>query len=193
MRDAFNDLRAHQLGIMAGMRSALEGVLQRFDPAVLEGQITKRSGLSALLGGNRKAQLWEQFQQLYTQLSSEAADDFHTLFGKAFLQAYEKKYNDYPRLNSVVGYATVKAIAAGIQKAGGTDTEKLIAAFKGLPFSSPFGPVVFRPQDNQSTLGIFVGRTAIKDGKGSMPGGSYIDGAKLQPPEEVVRKLRSPT
>ncbi|WP_076997623.1 ABC transporter substrate-binding protein [Variovorax sp. KK3] len=112
---------------------------------------------------------------------------------KAFLAAYQKKYNDYPRLNSVVGYATVKAIAAGVQKAGSTDTEKLIAAFKGLQFSSPFGPVVFRPQDNQSTLGIFVGRTTVQDGKGVMPSGTYIDGAKLQPAEEQIRKLRNPS
>lgn len=110
---------------------------------------------------------------------------------KAFLAAYQKKYSDYPRLNSVVGYASAKAIAAGIQKAGSTDTEKLIAAFKGLEFSSPFGPVVFRPQDNQSTLGIFVGRTAVKDGKGVMPSGSYVDGSKLQPSEEQIRKLRA--
>ena len=110
---------------------------------------------------------------------------------KAFLAAYQKKYNDYPRLNSVVGYATVKALAAGIQKAGSTDTEKLIAAFKDLQFTSPFGQVIFRPQDNQSTLGIFVGRTTIKDGKGVMPTGTYIDGSKLQPSEEVIRKLRS--
>ena len=112
---------------------------------------------------------------------------------KAFLAAYQKKYNDYPRLNSVVGYATVKAIAAGIQKAGATDTEKLIPAFKGLTFSSPFGPVMFRPQDNQSTLGIFVGRTTVKDGKGVMPAGTYFDGAKLQPSEESIRKLRNPS
>jgi branched-chain amino acid transport system substrate-binding protein len=112
---------------------------------------------------------------------------------KAFAAAYQKKYNDYPRLNSVVGYATVKAIAAGLQKAGSTDTEKLITAFKGLQFSSPFGPVVFRTQDNQSTLGIFVGRTAVKDGKGVMPKGVYLDGASLQPSDEVVKKLRNPS
>ncbi|CAN5515578.1 ABC transporter substrate-binding protein [soil metagenome] len=112
---------------------------------------------------------------------------------KAFLQAYQKRYNDYPRLNSVVAYATVKAIAAGLKKAGSADTEKLIAAFKGLEFSSPFGPVVFRPQDNQSTLGIFVGRTALKDGRGTMPGGTYIDGAKLQPADDLIRKLRNPS
>jgi type VI secretion system FHA domain protein len=90
MRDAFNDLRAHQLGMMAGMRAALDGVLKRFDPAVLEGRIaSKRSGLGGLLPGSRKAQLWELFQELYSQLSAEAADDFHQLFGKAFLAAYE--------------------------------------------------------------------------------------------------------
>ena len=110
---------------------------------------------------------------------------------KAFLAAYQKKYNDYPRLNSVVGYTTAKALAAGIQKAGSTDTEKLIVAFKDLSFSSPFGPVTFRSQDNQSTMGIFVGRTAVKDGKGVMPAGTYIDGGKLQPSDEVIRKLRS--
>jgi FHA domain-containing protein/type VI secretion system protein len=90
MRDAFDDLRAHQSGVMAGMRAALEGVLQRFDPKVLEGQLSKQSGLSGLLPGSRKAQLWEAFQQLYEQLSQEAADDFQVVFGKAFLQAYEQ-------------------------------------------------------------------------------------------------------
>lgn len=89
MRDAFDDLRAHQLGVMAGMRAALDGVLARFDPAVLEGKITKRGGLGGLLPSGRKAQLWEQFQQLYTQLSAEAADDFQALFGRAFREAYE--------------------------------------------------------------------------------------------------------
>ncbi|WP_304303766.1 ABC transporter substrate-binding protein, partial [Pseudacidovorax intermedius] len=110
---------------------------------------------------------------------------------RAFYAAYQKKYGDYPRLNAVVGYATVKALAAGIQKAGGTDTEKLITAFKGLNFSTPFGPATFRAQDNQSTMGIYVGRTAVKDGKGVMPAGTYIDGSKLAPPDDVIRKLRN--
>lgn len=109
---------------------------------------------------------------------------------KAFFEAYQKRYNDYPRINSVVAYATAKALAAGIQKAGSTDPEKLIVAFKDLSFMSPFGPVTFRSQDNQSTMGVFVGRTAVKDGKGAMPSGTYIDGSKLQPSDEVVRKLR---
>src|SRR3954454_15823100 len=57
----------------------------------------------------------------------------------AFVAAYQKKFNDYPRLGSVVGYVTIKSIAAGIAKAGSTDTEKMVAAFAGLKVDSPFG------------------------------------------------------
>jgi FHA domain-containing protein len=89
MRDAYDDLRAHQFGFLAGMRAALEGVLKRFDPNVLESKLTQKSLLETLLPSTRKAQMWETFQQLYAQISAEAADDFHELFGKEFLRAYE--------------------------------------------------------------------------------------------------------
>lgn len=89
MRDAYDDLRAHQFGFLAGMRAALEGVLQRFDPAVLEGKLTQKSVLSTLLPASRKARMWDVFTELYGQISAEASDDFHELFGKEFLRAYE--------------------------------------------------------------------------------------------------------
>lgn len=91
MRDAFRDLRAHELAVMAGMRSALAGLLQRFDPKALESRITGKSGLGMLLSGGRRAQLWEAYQQLFGQLSAEAEDGFHEVFGRAFLQAYEEQ------------------------------------------------------------------------------------------------------
>ncbi|WP_235972228.1 type VI secretion system-associated FHA domain protein TagH [Aquariibacter albus] len=90
MRDAYDDLRAHQFGVIAGMRAALEGVLERFDPAQLEGRLVQRSRLASLLPGSRKAQLWELFVEHYAQISQDAAEDFHSLFGKAFLKAYEE-------------------------------------------------------------------------------------------------------
>lgn len=91
MRDAFGDLRAHELAVMAGMRAALAGLLQRFDPKQLETRITAKSAIGSLLAGGRRAQLWEAYQQLYSQLSAEAEDDFHEVFGRAFLQAYEEQ------------------------------------------------------------------------------------------------------
>lgn len=109
---------------------------------------------------------------------------------KAFLAAYEKKYNEPPRLNSVVGYSTMKALAAGIRKANSVETEKLVTAFKGLSFESPFGQVAFRPQDNQSTMGIYVGRSALANGKGFMKTGTFIDGSRLAPPDDEIARLR---
>lgn len=97
MRDAFDDLRAHQLGVMAGMRAALDGVLGRFDPAQLEGKLTKKSAINSLIPATRKARLWELFQELFTQLQSEAQDDFDELFGKAFLKAYEDQLDRLQR------------------------------------------------------------------------------------------------
>ena len=109
---------------------------------------------------------------------------------KAFVDAYRKKYNDYPRLGSIVGYVTMKSLAAGIAKAGSTDTEKLIAAFKGLAVDSPFGPFVYRASDHQATMGAYVGTIAIEKGAGTMADFKYIDGAAVLPSDADVKKLR---
>jgi branched-chain amino acid transport system substrate-binding protein len=109
---------------------------------------------------------------------------------KAFLDAYQKKYNDYPRLGSIVGYVTMKSLAAGIAKAGSTDTEKLVAAFAGLKVDSPFGPFVYRASDHQATMGAFVGKIALENGKGTMTDFKYVDGAKALPSDAEVAKLR---
>ena len=110
---------------------------------------------------------------------------------KAFLDAYQAKYKDYPRLGSVVGYSAIHSIAEGIKKAGSTDTEKLITAFKGLELMSPFGKFHYRAQDNQSTMGAYVGKTKNDGNKGVMVDYVYMDGAKFQPSDEEVKKLRA--
>jgi branched-chain amino acid transport system substrate-binding protein len=110
---------------------------------------------------------------------------------KAFMTAYQGKFNDYPRLGSVVGYSAIKSLGEGIKKAGSTDTEKLIAAFKGLQVTTPFGRATYRAEDNQSTMGSYVGRTKNEGGKGVMVDYRYVDGAKVQPTNEEVKKLRA--
>jgi branched-chain amino acid transport system substrate-binding protein len=107
-----------------------------------------------------------------------------------FREAYVNKFNDYPRLGSVVGFDTMNSIAAALTKAGSTDTEKLVDALKGLKFPSAFGAAEYRAIDHQSTLGAFVGKTALKDGKGTMVDWRYADGAKYLPSDEVVKTLR---
>lgn len=109
---------------------------------------------------------------------------------KAFYNAYNAKFKDYPRLGSVVGYSAIKSLAAGMKKANSTDTEKLITAFRGLSLVTPFGPITYRPQDHQSTMGVYVGRTKNDNGKGVMVDYRYLDGAKYQPTDAEIKKLR---
>jgi branched-chain amino acid transport system substrate-binding protein len=117
--------------------------------------------------------------------------DLNTPEHVKFRDAYRAKFNDYPRLGSVVGFDTVNAIVEALKKAGTTDNEKLVDAMKGLAFPSAFAPKVeFRAIDHQATLGAFVGRTAVKDGKGVMVNWRYADGAKYLPGDDVVKTLR---
>ncbi|WP_225771004.1 ABC transporter substrate-binding protein [Inquilinus sp. Marseille-Q2685] len=108
----------------------------------------------------------------------------------AFLKAYQAKYDDYPRLGSIVGYTTMKSIAAILAKAGSADPDKMIAAAEGIGVDSPFGPITFRKIDHQSTLGAFVGKTTVEDGKGVMTDFQYRDGANYLPSDAEVAKLR---
>lgn len=107
-----------------------------------------------------------------------------------FLKAYEARFKDYPRMGSVVGYSLGKSLAALLVKSGSTDTEALIKAARGLKVETPFGPIAYRALDHQSTMGAYVGRTALKDGKGIMVDWVYADGAKYLPSDDEVRKRR---
>ncbi|UCH72658.1 MAG: ABC transporter substrate-binding protein [Rhodospirillales bacterium] len=110
---------------------------------------------------------------------------------RAFVNAYRAKFNDYPRLGSVVGYNTFRAIAAIIEKAGSTDTDKMIAAAEGITVDSPTGPFTFRAIDHQATMGAYVGRTAVKDGRGIMVDWFYADGADYMPSDDEIKRLRA--
>ncbi len=83
--DAFEDLRAHEVALFAGMRAALLGAIQRFDPKTLETELEKSAGG---LGLNRKAKLWEQFAVFQQKLARDAEDDFNKVFGREFMGTY---------------------------------------------------------------------------------------------------------
>jgi type VI secretion system protein len=83
--DAFDDLRAHELALFAGLRAALLGAIQRFDPKTLEAELEKSAGG---LGLNRKAKLWELFAGYQQKLARDAEDDFNKVFGREFMGTY---------------------------------------------------------------------------------------------------------
>jgi branched-chain amino acid transport system substrate-binding protein len=107
-----------------------------------------------------------------------------------FLAAYRKRFNDYPRAGSISGYTTIKALAAAMKRAGKTDPESIVEAMSGLDVESPFGKVTFRAIDHQSTMGMYVGKIALKNNTGTMSDFHYADGAKYLPSDDEVRRLR---
>ena len=88
VQEAFDDLRAHQVALLAGMRAALEAVMSRFDPAALEKRLARGSALE-LIPANRRARLWSSYSEEYARIVSEIEDDFDALLGNAFLKAYQ--------------------------------------------------------------------------------------------------------
>ncbi|MDQ6683895.1 MAG: type VI secretion system-associated FHA domain protein TagH [Pseudomonadota bacterium] len=103
MTDAMNDLLGHAIGTMAGTRAALEGVLGRFAPQQLEAKLSGKSVLDNLVPAARKAKLWDLYLQHYEALREEAHEDFHALFGRAFLAAYEQQLERLRREKAAAG------------------------------------------------------------------------------------------
>lgn len=96
MQDAMHDLVGHSIGTMAGMRAALAGVLARFEPGQLESKLASKSMLDSLMPGGRKAKLWDLYLQHFESIRNDAHDDFHNLFGAAFVAAYEEQLDQLP-------------------------------------------------------------------------------------------------
>ena len=117
-------------------------------------------------------------------------DQIDTKEHGSFAANYYKKFNENPKVGSVVGYATMQAIFEAIRKARTTDNEKLVTAMRGLKFSTPFGPAEFRAIDHQSTMGAYVGKLDQRGGKGTMVQWRYADGKAYLPGDAYVKARR---
>ncbi len=119
--------------------------------------------------------------------------DIQTPAHKEFVAKFTKRTDKTPVLGSLVGYITYQSIFEAIRKAGSTDTDKLVAAFRGLRVETPVGPISFRASDGQSTLGAWVGFTKVdpKRGVGIMVNYDYVPGERVLPSDDEVRKMRA--
>jgi FHA domain-containing protein/type VI secretion system protein len=88
---AFDDLKSHELAVIAGMRAALAGVLARFDPARIEAAMEPGGVMDKMMGASRKARMWDRMVEQYGAIAREADDDFQRLFGDKFAAAYEEQ------------------------------------------------------------------------------------------------------
>ena len=85
--DACEDLRAHEVALMAGMRAAILGALGRLDPQLIEKAYEKTARGFSL--GGRQGKLWKLFVGHQQKLAQEAQEDFNKVFGREFMAAYQ--------------------------------------------------------------------------------------------------------
>jgi branched-chain amino acid transport system substrate-binding protein len=117
-------------------------------------------------------------------------EQIETAEHKAFVDAYRAKFNDTPRLGSLLGFVVVEMIAQMLEKAGSLETPKLIETLKDMKFTTISGPVIMRGIDQQSTLGAWVGETTLKGKAGTMKNWKYVDGTAYLHPEAEVKAVR---
>lgn len=109
---------------------------------------------------------------------------------KAFIAAYRAKFNDTPRLGSLLGYMVVYMIRDTIEKAGSVDTDALIKALENAKFDTVVGPVTMRGIDHQASMGAWVGKLVLKGANGGMTDWKYNDGTAFMPSEAEVKAVR---
>jgi type VI secretion system protein ImpI len=91
--DALRDIRLHELATIAAMQTAVRSVLEGLDPAKLRVEAERSGGMTLLLA-QKKARAWDGYEALYTRTVQALADDFDSVFGKAFARAYERSLQE---------------------------------------------------------------------------------------------------
>jgi branched-chain amino acid transport system substrate-binding protein len=110
----------------------------------------------------------------------------------AFLKAYVDRFKEAPNIGALNGYINTLALAKAIENAGSTRADDLIKAMEHLKVDTPVGNIAFRAIDHQSTMGVYIGKLAVRDGQGVMTDWRYVDGADYQPADtEVLAKLKN--
>lgn len=110
----------------------------------------------------------------------------------AFRKAYVDRFKEPPNIGALIGYINTFVLAKAIETAGSTKTDDLIKAMEHLEIDTPVGAVAFRAIDHQSTMGVYIGKLAVRDGQGVMTDWRYVDGAGFQPADaDVLAKLKN--
>ncbi|MBR0752841.1 ABC transporter substrate-binding protein [Bradyrhizobium jicamae] len=111
---------------------------------------------------------------------------------EAFRKAYFDRFKEQPNIGALMGYINTTVLAKAIEAAGSTRTDDLIKAMEHLKLETPVGRVAFRAIDHQSTMGVYLGKLAVRDGQGVMTDWRYVDGADYQPADsDVMAKLKN--
>jgi type VI secretion system FHA domain protein len=89
---AFDDIRGHQMALLAGMRAGFDSLMNRLDPEQLQEDFDKQAKHGGgLLSAVAKPKYWDQYKDYFAGLQGDREDAFRRLFGEEFALAYEKQ------------------------------------------------------------------------------------------------------
>jgi predicted component of type VI protein secretion system len=84
--ESLRDIRLHEIATMAAMQSAVHSLMREMAPAKLR----EEGGAGGLLPAQRKARAWDAYEAQHARITQALADDFDSVFGRAFARAYEQ-------------------------------------------------------------------------------------------------------
>ncbi|MDR3425260.1 MAG: ABC transporter substrate-binding protein [Alphaproteobacteria bacterium] len=120
-------------------------------------------------------------------------DQIDTPAHKTFLAKFRARFHTDPGWFSFVGYNAMISLADAINKAKSTEPHAIAAAMKGMTFDSLTGPLTYRASDNQSNLGLWVGKVGFKNGKPTLVDWTYEPEDKYYPGDAYVKTVRPQT
>ncbi|HUL07776.1 MAG TPA: type VI secretion system-associated FHA domain protein TagH [Candidatus Acidoferrum sp.] len=92
VHQAIEDVKVHQLAVVAGLQVALTAILREFDPENLKERLEQqRSVLANLMPGAKNAKAWEIYEAFYKEVAAGAEQGFDGPFGREFRRAYEEQ------------------------------------------------------------------------------------------------------
>jgi branched-chain amino acid transport system substrate-binding protein len=120
-------------------------------------------GIQIASGGNVLAALkmWKPLKGMkgsiyyYYESPQNAVNDW-------LVKEHFKRFNEPPDFFTCGGFAAAGAVVEAITRAGGTDTEKLIATMEGMAFMTPKGKMQFRKEDHQALQSMFAFQLDVK-------------------------------
>jgi branched-chain amino acid transport system substrate-binding protein len=104
-----------------------------------------------------------------------------------FVAEHKKRFQTPPDFFTAGGFAAASAILTAVEKAGGTDTEKLIAAMEGMTFDTPKGKMQFRKEDHQALQSMYHFKVK-KDGKDE---NDLLDLVQVISPQDMPLPIRN--
>ncbi|MGH8634639.1 MAG: ABC transporter substrate-binding protein [Burkholderiales bacterium] len=149
--------------VMLLRQSLIQGVFDNVQVwwQAMGGSVDVLEGISAEVAKDRfKGKLWATARYIHNW--PDTADN------RAFIERYRKRWARFPNYSAETTYSAFFIMKAAVEKSRSLETEKVVAAMKGMEIRNPGGVRVFRSEDQQFIYNVPAGRPMM-DAKYPIP------------------------